>query len=183
MQATQVLMNEHRVIEHMLRVIELAARKIDADVPVPADALRQMVDFIRTFADKCHHAKEEGLLFPAMESKGIPKDGGPIGVMLLEHEEGRSYVREMAEAIDRYEQGNKNAGKVIAQNARSYANLLSQHIRKEDEILYHMADMALSTQEQQHLVEQFEEAEIKAVGEGQHEYYEKLVEDLERELS
>ncbi|MCL5959240.1 MAG: hemerythrin domain-containing protein [Chloroflexi bacterium] len=182
MQATEALMSEHRVIERMLRVIHLAARKLDAGVPVSPDSLRKMVDFIRTFADKCHHAKEEGLLFPAMEQKGIPKDGGPIGVMLLEHDEGRSYVRQMAEAIDRYEQGDRSAAKTIADNARNYAELLEQHIRKEDGILYHMADMALSEEEQQSLLGQFEEAEIKAVGPGQHQYYQKLVEDLEKEL-
>jgi hemerythrin-like domain-containing protein len=70
---------------------------------VRPDLFRQGVDFVRNFADRCHHAKEEENLFPRMEARGVPRDGGPIGVMLFEHEEGRAYVRAIAGAIDDYE--------------------------------------------------------------------------------
>ncbi len=70
------------------------------------------------FADQCHHGKEEDLLFPAMEAAGIPRESGPIGVMLEEHNIGRQYVRGMAEAVSGYRAGETQAGRAFAQNAK-----------------------------------------------------------------
>jgi hemerythrin-like domain-containing protein len=92
MSATDDLRTDHRAIERMLAILETAAQRIDQGVRVPPDVFRQGVDFVRNFADRCHHAKEEENLFPRMEARGVPRDGGPIGVMLFEHDEGRAYI-------------------------------------------------------------------------------------------
>jgi hemerythrin-like domain-containing protein len=180
MKPTETLKNEHRAILLMLKVAESVSFKLEGGEDVPADDLARIVDFIRGFADKCHHAKEEDLLFPAMEKAGVPRQGGPIGVMLIEHTEGREYVGKMSEAAGKYAAGDKKAGLQFAENARGYAALLSQHIHKEDNILYPIADARLSPQSQAGLEKDFERVEEEVVGAGKHEEYHRLLEQLEK---
>jgi hemerythrin-like domain-containing protein len=161
-------------------VVESISRRLEAGEDVPAGDLNRIVDFIQGFADKCHHAKEEDHLFPAMEKAGIPRQGGPIAVMLAEHTQGRESVRRMKEAAERYAAGEKRAGLWFAESARAYAALLSQHIQKEDNILYPIADARLSSQTQATLETDFERVEEEVVGEGKHEEYHRLLEELEK---
>jgi hemerythrin-like domain-containing protein len=93
MVATEALKNDHRVIEKVLHVLEAASKKIDQGGEVPIDVLKKAADFIRNFADSYHHGKEENLLFKSMEEKGFRRECCTIGVMLMEHDEGRLYVR------------------------------------------------------------------------------------------
>ncbi len=167
--ATEALKADHRVIEKVLAVLE----KLTAD-PQALDAWNKAIDFIRNFADRCHHLKEEKIFFPALEKKGIPRDGGPIGMMLTEHEEGRGYVRAMAEAL----KGEVPPKTALVENARAYLSLLRDHIRKEDEILFNMADEVLSSEEQKNLLREFEEHEAKEVGAGIHAKYLRIAQEL-----
>ncbi|MGQ9493468.1 MAG: hemerythrin domain-containing protein [Anaerolineae bacterium] len=95
MRATEQLMEEHRAIETVLNILENVCQRLETGKAVDAEHLEHILEFIRIFADRCHHGKEEDLLFPAMEKAGIPREGGPIGVMLIEHVQGRNYVRGM----------------------------------------------------------------------------------------
>ncbi|MFC1972404.1 hemerythrin domain-containing protein [Chloroflexota bacterium] len=88
-----------------------------------------------------------------MENVGIPRDRGPIGVMLREHEMGRSYVKNMSEAVEKYKAGESSYSSQFVENAKKYTELLTQHIDKEDNILYPMADMQLSEEKQRELIE------------------------------
>jgi hemerythrin-like domain-containing protein len=182
MEATEELKNEHRVIERMLKVLTAAANRLEHGEDVPSEVWPQAVDFIRTFADYCHHGKEEDLLFGSMERHGIPRDGGPIAVMLMEHDQGRSFVKGIEEASQKLEQGDSSAAAAVAQNARGYAELLTEHILKEDNILYEMANQAIPPEEQRQLAEQFEQVERERIGEGKHDEYVRLVEELERKV-
>src|SRR3989304_9353355 len=128
MRPTDKLRDDHKAIKIVLRVIDKIARDADSGKETSADDLEQIIDFIRTFADKFHHIKEEDLLFPAMEKSGIPREGGPIGVMLMEHDQGRAYVRTAAETLPEYKSGNKAALTKITSNLRNFANLLAPHI-------------------------------------------------------
>lgn len=110
----------------------------------------------------------------------MPRQGGPIGVMLYEHTQGRDYVRGMAEAVSAYRAGDAKAASRFAENARGYVPLLSQHIYKEDNILYPMADRFLSPQKQAELLEEFALVERERMGPGKHEEYHALLEELER---
>ena len=179
MEATDTLKHEHRVIERILAVLERAAKKVDAGEDVPPEIFEKSLDFIRNFADRCHHAKEEDILYVAMQRKGMPRGSGPIAVMLMEHDEGRGYVKGMAGAIAGY-RTDPEARKVLVSNALGYTQLLSQHIMKEDNILYMMADEMISASEQKQLAHQFEEAEEKVVGPGIHEKLLALADELEK---
>ena len=179
---TEALKEDHRVIERLCRVLGHAAQRLDQGQAVSPSVFREALDFIRNFADRCHHGKEEDCLFPALEQHGIPRHGGPVGVMLGEHEEGRAFVRGMAEALDKYEKGDKSAAPALARNARGYASLLTNHIPKEDNILYPMGEGVLSPQAKAQLLERFEAVERERLGPGKHQEYINLVGKLEKEL-
>ena len=176
--ATEVLSDEHRVIERVLAVLQkLTTRPVENSL----DCWKKALDFFSHFADQCHHFKEEQVLFPAMEERGIPREGGPIGMMLMEHEEGRAYVRAMLSAIALVETKNEVAKEILVDKAKAYLRLLKDHIQKEDEILFKIADDVISPDEQKQLLRSFEEHEAKEIGTGVHEKYLKLVEELERD--
>ncbi len=173
---TQILSDEHRVIERVLDALEGMTRR-----PVEGNLARwqQALDFIRHFADQCHHIKEEKVLFPALEEHGIPSDGGPVGMMLIEHEEGRSYVRAMAAAMVLLEAKNSVATESLFSSARAYVRLLREHIQKEDEILFRMADEVIPADKQKTIVAAFAQHEVEEMGAGVHEKYLAIARQLE----
>ncbi len=182
MRATEELMTEHRAIERMLAVLEAAAGRLEAGQPVRPGLFREAVGFVRNFADRCHHGKEEENLFPRLQERGVPREGGPIGVMLFEHDEGRGFVAAVAENIDAFEAGDGEAAGVIARNARDYVELLRGHIWKEENILFPMADQVLSPGDQGEMVERFERIETEVMGPGVHERYHEMLDAMEREM-
>jgi hemerythrin-like domain-containing protein len=155
MNATSNLENDHVYILKLCDVMERMAQveKID-----PAH-LEIVVSLIRNFADGLHHKKEEDLLFPKMAEKGFSPEMGPVAVMLHEHEEGRNYVRGIAGNIELHKSGDKGAAEAVCSDLLGYAGLLKNHIAKENNILFRMADNALSEDEQQTLLEEFGKAE------------------------
>jgi hemerythrin-like domain-containing protein len=175
----EILMHEHRIIERALRALRGVCQRLENGEAVPADVPTQLVEFIQTFADRCHHGKEEKHLFPALEERGVPRDGGPIGVMLYEHEVGRGFVREMVEAASAYARGESAAAARFVSAARQYMDLLAQHIYKEDNVLFQIAQSVLDAPTRAALAEAFEREEA-ALGLGTHEQYEALAGELER---
>ena len=138
MTPTEQLKEEHQGILLMLKILEKVCLKLESQEKVAPDHLERIVEFFRVFADKCHHGKEEDLLFPEMERAGISREGGPIGVMLMEHNQGRAYVRGMGEAAYGFRKGHPSAAAEFTKNARDYIALLTQHINKENNILFPM---------------------------------------------
>ena len=178
MRPTEELMHEHKAIRLMLEILESSARQLESGKDVPADDLRQMVEFLRTFADGCHHAKEEEILFPALEQAGIPREHGPIGVMLAEHALGRNHIKSMNDALTAYAAGKTEAGRDFARAARAYSILLNQHIEKENVILFPMADARLPGATQDALSVAFEQIENERVGKGTHEAFHAMLREL-----
>jgi hemerythrin-like domain-containing protein len=180
--ATEILREEHRVIERVLTALETAANRLNAGDPVRPDVFLQAADFISGFADGCHHRKEEGVLFPAMRAAGIPGEGGPIGVMLSEHEEGRRLTRAMRAAAERLAVGDTEASAQVVNNALHYVALLRQHIAKEDNVLFPMADQAISGPAQREVSKAFERVEHEETGQGVHERFLTLADAIERQV-
>lgn len=176
--AIKELMDDHQVILRMLRALNGMCLRIKEGGAVPADDLAAAVDFIKTFADYAHHGKEEDLLFPAMEEAGFPRHGGPIAVMLMEHTQGRAYVKSLSEALERVRAGETAALKDAARAASGYSDLLSAHIAKEDGILYPMAMDALPETRWKALKEQFDRVEAERMGPKRRAEYVALVDRL-----
>jgi len=130
------LKSDHKEILKSLDVLEKAVSGENYDAKAVADFL----DFTVSFAEP-HHHKEEDVLFPKLEEKGIPREGGPIGMMLLEHARKREYVKNAREAL------NESDEIKIKENSLAIVNLMRDHIYKEDNILYPCAEDVLSMDE------------------------------------
>lgn len=180
MRATDQLRNEHDAILSMLAILERVCVSLQSKEKVDASHLEEMIDFFRVFADKCHHGKEEAHLFPAMEEAGVPRYGGPLGVMLEEHDAGRGYVRAMSDGVQKYASGDVAGAAQFASSARRYVDLLRRHIDKENSILFPLADRSVAPQKQDELLKEFDRVEREVVGEGKHEEFHRLLQKLQR---
>lgn len=131
---TDVLRDEHVLILRALDLLALAGRRYEHGEGPPEDWWRELIGWLRGFADRNHHAKEERSLFPAMARAGVPDGpGGPIGIMLEEHAEGRALIGALA----------ASGAAPRAASARRYVDLLRAHIDKENGVLFPLADAVL----------------------------------------
>lgn len=153
-QPTALLREEHDIITRALGILERQARSLDGGNPAARERIAALAEFIREFADRRHHGKEEDVLFAAMVDAGMPRHVGPIGMMLAEHDQGRGYVKAMESPDDR----------VAAKAARDYATLLSSHIQKENGILFPMAEEVLPPEVRERVAHRFAELEDAAGG-------------------
>lgn len=164
------LVDEHVLIKRLLALVPTIVDYIESSMKVDKDLVLRCVDFIRTYADKYHHMKEEDILFKYVDEKAEI-----IQVMYKDHDTGRGYIREVVEGA---EKGNKAQ---IKQNMLAYQELLTQHIKKEDEILYPWIDRQLSTTQVGEMFRRCNEADA-SVGEELPKKYEKLITDLEEKF-
>lgn len=181
MYATQDLRDEHEGIKVALAVLGKLADELEAGRAVNMDDLEQIVDFLKTFADRCHHGKEEDLLFPALEAAGVQKEHGPIGVMLADHAEAREHIKAMNDSLAGAREGASDDRKKFATAARGYTRLLNDHIEKENTVLFVMAEQRLSAEEHARLAEGFEKIEQERIGPGVHERYHAMLDRLSEE--
>jgi len=171
------LKEDHTAIKSMLEIIDSICAHLERKEEIPPEHLDGILDFLRTFADNCHHHKEEQILFPEMEKAGIPREGGPTGVMLHEHTVGREHVKGISEGLARYKDDPTDAKELIA-NSRAYVALLSQHIFKEDNILYPMAERMLPDRVMDSMNDAFMRIEGEWIGSGKDEEYRRLLKKL-----
>jgi len=149
--ATQNLENDHVYILRLIDVMEKMVLNCASDTA----HMELVVNLIKTYADGFHHAKEEQVLFPLLEEKGFSKVHGPVAVMLHEHVEGREFVKGISQRINVYKAGNVSALPEIYQYMQGYVDLLREHISKENNVLFKLADKALSSDEQLELLNKF----------------------------
>ena len=184
MKATEVLQEEHQGVLLALRVLEKIGAEL-AQAPTganrdPAGDLTRLLDFLRVFVDKCHHGKEEDVLFPALLEAGLPREGGPVQVMLAEHEAGRKLVAAMSRSLADHQAGQTGAAAALRAAAGEYAKLLTDHISKEDYVLYPIADEKIAVPVQAAMVEAFEKIEEERIGVGTHERYHEMLKEFRR---
>ena len=183
MKPTDDLVNEHKVISHVLEAAADEASRVSKTSEIIPERMEQFLDFFRGFADKCHHSKEENHLFPLLEKKGMPHDSGPIAVMLMEHTDGRRRLSNIADLLPAARNNDKSAIKSIEENLSAYIALLQAHIEKENKVLFPMADRILSDNDQKDLEEAFEIVEKIETGEGVHEKYHQLAHKITASLN
>jgi hemerythrin-like domain-containing protein len=175
--ATQVLVDEHDVILSVIEAVEAVATR-GLDGPFPQEFYEKAFEFFPAFADKCHHAKEEDHLFPLLERRGLPKEGGPLGCMLHEHDEGRRLVATILAALARTKAGDAAAQAVVQRAAMAYAAMLRQHIHKENNVLFVWGDQLLDEADKAALLESFACAKHPALPAGAHEKYIAMAQQL-----
>ncbi len=179
---TKDLRRDHDVIlkvvsaMDMLRGILKAKDSIDDNM---LSIIKDTVDFAKNFTDRCHHGKEESVLFPALNDVGMPKDEGPIAVMLREHKQGREIIERIEASLEGYKDGNASMNDII-QGIEEYVMLMQHHIFKENNILFNIADMMLTSkgEEINHAYHRIEDE----VMQGRHEHYEHIADELASRL-
>lgn len=177
MNAIEILVKEH---ESILKVIEITETILSTNnsAEVNVEHVEQIIDFIQNFADKYHHLKEEDVLFLEMEKYGMSREGGPIAVMLHEHNEGRDYIKTAIEALGRLKQGDELAFDNLKYNLLDYCNLLTNHIGKENNILYPMAEKMLPAPVKSAMIVNFEATNQSTINNEYFDKYLKLVDEL-----
>ena len=180
MKAIQELRMEHDAVRLTLKVLDRICQEIELSGKLDkAQHVDHLLEFFTVFVDKCHHGKEEELLFPALEQIGVNRDNGPIGVMLREHQLGRESVQKMKAAFSQFKTGSVSAAVDFTRNARDYISLLDQHIEKENNVLFPLAEKQLSEAKLAELLKGFEKIEADKIGVGKHEEFHKMIDQLE----
>jgi hemerythrin-like domain-containing protein len=169
---------EHNAVKVMVRVLDKLCKRLEAGEKIDPDHLDGIIEFFRVFVDRCHHAKEENMLFVAMQKTMDPSDGDRIGALIKDHVSGRTYIRDLSTAADLYRKGDPAASQMILQSAKRYMTLLIQHIDIEDNVLYPLADSRLSGQKQEELLIEFDRLEREEIGVAKHEEFHRLIERL-----
>ena len=175
MKAINMLVVEH---DHILKMIAVTRQLLANKATLNIDHVEQIVDFVKNFADKYHHLKEEDVLFMEMEKHGMPREGGPIAVMLHEHDEGRNYIKHAVEAIGKLKLGDDSAFEQLSKNLLNYCTLLTNHIGKENNILYPMADRLLPADVKSAMTDNFEKTNLTTINNEYHDKYLKMVDEL-----
>jgi hemerythrin-like domain-containing protein len=167
-EATDILMNEHRVIERALDAMGAWMTTLGAGSESDDKAeLARFVSFIQGFADAYHHGKEEDILFVAMGEHGFPRNAGPIAVMLQEHDLGRSLVGVLDGLARQSATWTKEDRDTLERTVHEFSDLLRQHIRKEDQILYPMAEARLPALVQEEMFRRFQAFEEQQTRSGE----------------
>lgn len=158
---TSALVNEHKLILRMIALLERNARRTAAGSYSNWQFYLDGVDFIRNYADRFHHAKEEDVLFEALASNGMTMENSPITAMMMEHDQGRVHVLAMETAVQEIVAGRTVNLEMLTVNALAYAELLREHISKEDGVLYPLAERVMSDSLRESVVEGYSAAEAR----------------------
>jgi hemerythrin-like domain-containing protein len=172
------LMHEHRLIERVLDALERFASETRPAGEDDRAVIGRFVEFFRTFSDRCHHGKEEDLLFAELRRYGLPAGQGPIAVMLEEHDVGRELVGRLSAMGSGDGPLTGDEREQLGIVAADYAMLLRLHIQKEDQILYPMALNVLPVEALDDLARRFERFEREEMGDGVHERMHALADTL-----
>lgn len=174
MDAIQTLKAEHQTIKRVLDALDRFVEIPEADW---AD-IERFVEFIRLYADRMHHGKEEDILFERLVASGFPKQAGPLAVMYHEHDQGRALVNELTALGNRNGKRLPEDHKQLFTAARGYTELLRSHIHKEDNVLYPMAEAGLTAEAMALVNERVEQFETSYPQSGEKIRLEALADEL-----
>lgn len=180
--STTSLRKDHDLIEKVIKSMDTTVQLLENGKSIPESILLPVIDFSKNFTDVCHHSKEENSFFPALGKAGMPTNMGPIAVMLMEHEKSRTIATNMEESTKTY-LSTGDATKLIS-DMKEYVEHITEHLWKENNRLFMMAEARLQYVAKQVDTElnAIEEKKLKETGKTRADY-EKLAEDLEKQIS
>lgn len=181
LESIRIMVEEHENIRRMLNIIREISYRIMTLGEFDIEDIPRIIDFVRTYADKHHHGKEENILFETM-NKTIEKlaKSGAITGMYIEHDLGRLYMGNLEKAVNRYKNGDDRGRLDIIANAISYADLLDRHIEKENTAMYRFAENMLDSESKSYIEDECKKVEDYASKEGLQDKYILLLNELER---
>ncbi len=181
MKPTEILMEEHRVIEQVLTALEKAATRLSRGENVYLRFFSGTSFLLNGFADRYHHKKEECVLLPALVENGLSADSGPVAVMITEHEEARRLAQRLRQVTERYLAGDVNARDQVVLSALGYVSLLRRHMYKEDHVLFPLVEQVVPAERQEEMIEAFNQFDQEENGVEVHEKYYGMADRLARE--
>lgn len=180
--STASLRRDHDLIEKVIKAMESTIQLLSDGKQIPESILLPVIDFSKNFTDVCHHSKEENSLFPALEQAGMPRNMGPIAMMLIDHERSREIGKEMENSAKDYISSG-NSTKLIS-DMQQYVEHITEHLWKENNRLFMMAEARLQyvAKKVDKELNDIEELKLKETGKTR-EHYEQLAETLIRDVS
>lgn len=152
----EILMDDHQATEKVFAALDNA---FSASQPPPVRMVSEAMEYLSVYLDRCHNHKEEDYLFPLIEKRGIPREGGPLAVMLAEHEESRRLLAVLTPLAKEYVAGHREVTEALAEAFVAYSSLLKQHFWKENDILYPMALRVLRPEDEASILAGIERTE------------------------
>jgi len=179
--STASLRRDHDLIEKVIKAMEITIQLLENGKQIPESILNPVIDFSKNFTDVCHHSKEENALFPALEQAGMPRNMGPIAIMLMDHERSRELGKFMESSAKEYI--NSGSSKNLVDYMKQYVEHITEHLWKENNRLFLMAEARLQyvSQKVDKELTNIEESKLKETGKTR-EHYEKLVENLTEDV-
>lgn len=180
MESVKTMIEEHENIRRMLKVAREVSYRVMTLGDFDIDDVNKIIDFVRVYADKHHHGKEEDILFDTM-NKEIKKlsESGAITGMYIEHDMGRLYMGNLEKAVDEFRAGDDKARLDIIANCISYTDLLDRHIEKENTAMYRFAENMLNDNSKTYIEKECKKVEDNASEEGLQDKYLKMLSELE----
>ena len=176
----KIMVEEHEYIKRILKVIRQASLNIFNGEEACPDDFEDIIDFVRVFADKHHHGKEEKFLFVEMKNHlGPVADKLITHGMLVEHDLGRLYMNDAHEALDKVREGDMDSKLDLVANVMKYSYLLTRHIDKEDTVVYPFAEKNLPAEVMEEVNVDSDNFEKEAKEKGTQKYYIGMLERLE----
>jgi hemerythrin-like domain-containing protein len=170
-----MLMIEHRLIEKMLDVVKQEAAWDEETRKIDPLFISTAVDFVRTYADRTHHGKEEEILFKELKAKPLSaQDRAELDELIDEHRRSREQVTALAEANERYERGDDEAAKEMTAIMEWLAEFYPRHIEKEDKGFFPRTEKYFTPEEMEALLDKFNEFDRRMI----HEKYKAVVDSL-----
>ena len=177
---TSSLRNDHNLIEKVISSMKSTVSLLKDGKVIPESILLQTVDFTKNFVDVCHHGKEEETLFPALAQTGMPTKMGPIARMLLEHQITKEIASKIEESSKNYITNGDS--EELVHNIEQYIQHVTDHLYKENNRLFMMADARLQSYSDQidKSLTETEKNKLNELGKTR-EYYENIVEQLSKD--
>jgi DUF438 domain-containing protein len=174
------LVAEHEMIERAMAVLKNNLENIDEAVKTPLQ-MQRAIDFLLEFGDKVHNTKEENFLFPLMGQKGMPVEGGPIGVMLMEHDAERNLLQRMMAELPNLPEATTSARHKFAAEGFEYLTIRAEHIWKENDVLYAMGRKVFSDEDNTSLLDSFKTLDQQTYGDSAREHYAQMLAEVEKD--
>ena len=170
------LIAEHELIERTMAILKTNLEKLPG-----GDHLQigRALDFLQEFGDKIHNRKEEEFLFPLMQERGIPMQGGPIGVMLLEHEAERQLLRQMSTSLAGLVKAPPEETSKFRREGLEYLKIRAEHIWKENDILYPMARQVMRPGDAEKLLAACQQVNFETYGAEAWKHFSNMVSEVE----
>jgi len=180
--STASLRRDHELIEKVVKAMDATIQLLNDNKKIPESILLPVIDFSKNFTDVCHHSKEENSLFPALEQAGLPKNMGPIAMMLIDHERSREIGAQMEQSAKQY-LSSGDSTKLIS-DMQQYVEHITEHLWKENNKLFMMAEARLQyvAQKVDKELGEIEESKLNDLGKSR-SHYEDLAENLTRDVS